>query len=66
MRLPHTQKMEARFVLWKATEDVDHLQDAHRLLEELREHAPAESRDSMVTNIPLHREIMAAWEEHGS
>ena len=62
----HTEKMEARFVLWKATQDAEHLTEAHRLLQELREHAPEEYRDSMVQNVPLHRDIAAAWEEHGS
>ena len=64
--LAHHERMEARFVLWKATQDVEHLKDAHRLLEELREHAPAEYRDSMVESVPLNREIMAAWEECGT
>ena len=62
----HTEQIEARFVLWKATQDAEHLKVAHRLLQELREHAPEEYRDSMVQNVPLHRDIMAAWEEHGS
>ena len=30
-----------------------------------REHAPAEYRDTMLQNVPLNRDIMKAWEEHG-
>ena len=62
----HHEKMEARFLLWKATQDPSHLQEAHRLLCALRDHVPAEYRDSMIEKTPLNRDIMAAFEEHGS
>ncbi|MHC4451846.1 MAG: ATP-binding protein [Planctomycetota bacterium] len=61
--IPHHEKLEGRFVLWQATGDPEHLTEAHRLLSELREHAPAEYRQSMIEDIPLNREIMEAWEE---
>ncbi len=64
-RSEHDTKTEARFCLWKATKDRAHLEEAHRLLMYAREHAPEEDRDSMLENIPLHRDIMKAWEEHG-
>lgn len=36
------------------------LEEAHRLLEHVRRHAPAEFRDSMA-HVPLHRDIVEAW-----
>ncbi len=64
-RIGHGTKREARFCLWKATADRAHLQAAHRLLMYAREHASEEYRDSMIENVPFHRDIMKAWEEHG-
>ena len=58
-------KMEARFGVWRLTKDWAHLEEAHRLLCYLRDHAPEDCRDSMIENVPLHRDIMKAWEEHG-
>jgi serine/threonine protein kinase/tetratricopeptide (TPR) repeat protein len=64
-RVPHDTKMDARFRLWELTNDKAHLEEAHRLLTYLRDHAPEDCRDSMIENVPLHRDIMKAWEEHG-
>jgi tetratricopeptide (TPR) repeat protein len=61
-QIPHHEKMEGHFVLWKATGSNEHLQAAHRLLTELRENAPEEYRKSMIENVPLNREIMEAAE----
>jgi hypothetical protein len=60
-RLSHYEKMRALFLLWKARGDTTHLEEAHRLLTELRGHSPAEYQETMVANVPLHREIRAAW-----
>ena len=60
-RAEYAQRMEAHFVLWKATGDREQIDTAHSMLEHLREHAPPEYRDSMVANVPLHRDIAAAW-----
>jgi tetratricopeptide (TPR) repeat protein/predicted Ser/Thr protein kinase len=57
--------MEARFALWHATSDPNHLAEAHEKLMFLLDHAPEEYRDSMLENVPLHRDIAAAWKEHG-
>ena len=57
--------LEAKFLLWRATGDATHLVDAKHTLEGLVEDAPAELRESMLSNVCLHREIMEAWEEHG-
>jgi tetratricopeptide (TPR) repeat protein len=64
-RLPVIVRLEARFTLWKATSDTAHLEEAHRLLCEFRDHAPEEYRETMIANVALHRGIMAAWEERG-
>jgi tetratricopeptide (TPR) repeat protein len=63
--MPFHERMHSRFLLWKATGKRHHLDEAHRLLIELRDHAPEEYRESMIENVPLNREIMQAWEEHG-
>jgi tetratricopeptide (TPR) repeat protein len=54
-------RMEARFWLWKATRDETHLAESWRLLVHLRDHAPDEYRTSVIDNVPLHRDIAAAW-----
>jgi hypothetical protein len=54
--------MQARFLLWKATNAPTHLEEAKRLLDFARDHAPEEYRETMIANVPLHRDIMAAWE----
>ena len=42
--------------------DETHLEEAQRLLSFARDHAPEEFRESMIANVPLHRDIMAEWE----
>ncbi len=61
-RLELAGKMEADFLLWRASRDCAHLAEAKRLLDFLVEHAPADCRESMLTNVRLHREILAAWQ----
>ena len=61
----HSARTEARFRLWELTRDHEHLVEAHRLLEHLQDHAPEDCRGSMIENVPLHREILMAWQEHG-
>ncbi len=58
--------MESRFVLWQATREPSHLAEAKRLLDFLVEHAPPECRESMLTNVRLHREIVAAARDAAS
>jgi predicted ATPase len=65
-RVEHATKTEARFRLWELTQDKGHLEEAHRLLLFVRDHAPEDCRDSMIENVPLHRDIMRAWEKHGA
>jgi len=64
--LEHAGKMDARFRLWELTQDRAHLDEAHRLLAFMRDHAPEDCRESMIENVPLHRDIAKAWEEHGT
>jgi serine/threonine protein kinase/tetratricopeptide (TPR) repeat protein len=56
----HYTRLETRFLLWRATGDRAHLEEAHRLLIHLRDHAPAESRESLMRGVWLHREVAAA------
>ena len=46
--------------------DPAHLAEAKRLLDSRVEHAPAEYRESMLTNVKLHRDIVKAWNEQAS
>jgi tetratricopeptide (TPR) repeat protein len=64
-RVPPRHAIEARFVLWQVTGEPAHLAEAKRLLDFLREHAPAECRDTIVANVPLHRDIAAAAKAAG-
>jgi tetratricopeptide (TPR) repeat protein len=50
-----------RYRLWQLTGDAAHLEEAKRLLDFRVEHAPEECRESMIENVPLHREIMEAY-----
>ena len=61
----HVKRMRALFILWKAANDPAHLAEAHRLLAHLRDHAPDEHRESVITNVPLHRDIWAAATQAG-
>jgi tetratricopeptide (TPR) repeat protein len=64
-RIEVKDRMEARFLLWTATHDCAHLAEAKRLLDYLVAHAPPDCRESMLTNVRLHREIVAAAREQG-
>ncbi len=57
-------QVRLRFRLWQKTDAKLQLAEAHRLLEFVRDHAPEEDRVSMIENVPLHRDIMAAWDAH--
>jgi tetratricopeptide (TPR) repeat protein len=64
-RMGFVRRMEADFLLWRATSDRAHLESAHRALSALRADVPDEYRESIVANVPLHREIVAAAKEAG-
>jgi serine/threonine-protein kinase len=63
-RVPWEERVEFRFTMWQATGDRAELAEAHRLLEHLRDHAPAACRETMIRHVPLHRDIVTAWREH--
>jgi len=64
-RLSATESREAHLLLWRATDDPAHLAEARRLLDDAVANVDAETRESMLTNLRLNREIMAACKEHG-
>jgi tetratricopeptide (TPR) repeat protein len=55
------ERMETRFALFRALGDRVHLEEAHRLLTEVRVHSPPESRTTMLERVPLYRDILEAW-----
>jgi serine/threonine protein kinase/tetratricopeptide (TPR) repeat protein len=57
--------MEAHHHFWRATGSDEYLAKAHGTLCEFVDHAPEEYRETMITNVPLHRDIMAAWNARG-
>ena len=65
VELDPLSRTDIRFLAWKATCDAAHLEEANRLLCDLRDHAPEEYRETMIENVPLHRDILAAGKEAG-
>ncbi|MHC4471260.1 MAG: protein kinase domain-containing protein [Planctomycetota bacterium] len=63
-KVDHFEHLETRFALFRATRDVEHLDEAHRLLEELRDQAPPSYRETMTDRVPLLEAVRNAWEEH--
>jgi len=61
-RLDVEDRREARYLLWCATGDPAHLQDAKRLLDEAVANVDDTTRHSMLTNRRVNREIVAAWQ----
>jgi tetratricopeptide (TPR) repeat protein len=61
----HVARMEAQFVLWKAGAGAEFLAEAKRLLDHLAAHAPDTHKESVLKNVPLHRDIAAAAKEAG-
>jgi tetratricopeptide (TPR) repeat protein len=54
-------RLEARYHLWRATSDEEHLEAAHDLLLRIRSGSPAEYRDTMLEHVPLYRQVRTAW-----
>jgi len=55
-------RTEACYALFEATGSRDYLAEAHRLVLRMREGAPEALGESLVANVPLHKEIVAAWD----
>ena len=62
-RVQVPDRVRVRFLLWQATGDRTHLEEAHGTLTLLRDSAPEQYRDSMIENVPLYRDVMQAWQE---
>ncbi|MBD3348063.1 MAG: hypothetical protein GF400_02565 [Candidatus Eisenbacteria bacterium] len=62
-RLYARERLEARWLLFRATGDAAHLTEAKRLLDEATANVDEETRASMLENLRLNREIMSAWRE---
>ena len=60
-RLSAEERREARWLLFRATGDRTHLEEAKRLLDESLANVTDEDRERMCRNLRLNREIMAAW-----
>ena len=67
-------RMQVRFLLWETTREIAlwtgaaasaHLAEAKRILDFMLKHAPPECRESMLANVRLNREIVAACAEQG-
>ena len=61
IRLSFRDKLEAAFVLFEATDDAAHLEQAHTLLEAFRSKLPVEEHEPLVKAVPLHAAIEWAW-----
>jgi len=57
--------IDVRLILWQATADPVHLEEAKRRLDHLVAHAPPGCRESMIANVGRYREIVAAAREQG-
>ena len=62
--LPPLERMAAAFALWRVTNADAHLAEAHETLGLLVDAAPESTRSAMQESVRLHREIVAAWEDH--
>ncbi len=60
----HAAKIEARFLLFGAVSDTEHLKAARDLLGFLVDHAPEQHKEAALTNVALHRRIERAWQQH--
>ena len=58
--MSHSERIGARYVLWQATEERAHLEEAHRLLRALRDNAPEGYARTLLEEVPLHRAITDA------
>jgi tetratricopeptide (TPR) repeat protein len=64
-RIGPFERVDIRFALWRAAHDAADLAAAWKDLQFLRDHAPEENKETILTNVPLHREIAAAAKEAG-
>ena len=60
--LRHATRMRVNWILHQVTREPGYLENARRLLGELRENSPEDYQEMMITEVPLHREISATSE----
>jgi tetratricopeptide (TPR) repeat protein len=65
-RLTVAQRIEARYLLFRATGDRAHLVVARNSLERLRANTLEQRRETVLTHVRLHREILAAVAAEGT
>jgi tetratricopeptide (TPR) repeat protein len=64
-RLDAAQRLDARHLLWRATGDKAHLVEAKRLLDASVAHVDAATRESMLANVRVNREVAEAAKAAG-
>jgi len=64
--MPAHDVLRARQLLWRATGDRGHLDEAKRVLDRLLENAPPDCRQAMIANVPLHRYVAMATGDGGA
>jgi tetratricopeptide (TPR) repeat protein len=52
-------RMEIHHVLWRVTGEAEHLEAARRMLLDIRANAPEADRATIMTEVPLHGDILA-------
>ena len=65
-RLSVASRMEAQYLLFRATGDKKQLAGARSILDDIRSKAPESRRETVLTRVPLHREILAAAASAGT
>ena len=58
--IPHLARLRACFALWQASAKRPYLDEAERLLLDLRDGAPPAWRKAVLEQVPVHAEILAA------
>ncbi len=56
-RMGYRVRMHAEHLMWRVTGEREHLDEAWRRLQFLRDNAPAEYRESLMRDQPMHRAI---------
>jgi hypothetical protein len=64
-RIDAAARLEARFLLFRATGDTTHLREAKSLLDRALELASPEVRPLMRERLRLHRDVLAEWPRAG-
>jgi tetratricopeptide (TPR) repeat protein len=60
-RLGSLERLEASHALWRAAGERTWLAEAHRALSAIEDALPEDRRQRFLEEVPLHREVRAAW-----